>query len=128
VSGLSIIADVNKPEGSRILSIYLSKDGNHIPITSDSKEKFTVAMVSFISEGFDGYTCFSSPDVETLIGLEGALTDTGIMLEILRSDREVGMSEEEDIQRVRARRAILVDEASMLPVVNPRVENRIVYI
>ncbi|KAF5373703.1 hypothetical protein D9758_000954 [Tetrapyrgos nigripes] len=135
VSGLSFTADLNKPEGSRILDAFLNNDactdGSRTAITPQSQEKFTVTMVSFIAEGFDGYTCFSSSsEVETLVGVEGALTDNGIMLEILRGDEEVEMSGEEDVQRARARRVILVpgqDEASGLPVVRPRVEDRILY-
>ena len=42
---------------------------------------YTIAMVSFIASGFDGYHCFK--DEESLVDAEGAMTDTSLMLQIL---------------------------------------------
>ncbi|KIK68220.1 hypothetical protein GYMLUDRAFT_35601 [Collybiopsis luxurians FD-317 M1] len=113
---------------------------------NQEQEHFTVAMVNFIADGFDGYTCFTEADVETVVGEEGAMTDTGIMLEILEEPLENEMKGEEkgvdfeytsnNISRARKKvfvgftgesglNGVGVGNLGGLPIVKPRVEGRI---
>ena len=90
-------------------------------------------MVSFIASGFDGYSWFK--DEETLVGEEGAMTDTNLMLQIFgyslssshEIDSQLGILDETSLGIERARRLIIVgqDEGDGLPVVAPSKDRRI---
>lgn len=128
LSGLAIIADWKNPEGQRVKTISYISDGCKIALEHD--RMYTVAMVDFISSGFDGYSCFQ--DSETLVDTEGAMTDTNMLLEIFKS----GSSSDSDLQDEhtagiqRAKKAIICgcNEIDSLPIVAPRLENRITFI
>ncbi|KDQ13838.1 hypothetical protein BOTBODRAFT_33278 [Botryobasidium botryosum FD-172 SS1] len=124
LSGLSILVDLRRREGSRILSamlpsgVHLGPDGDN----NGGEETYTVAMVSFIGDGFDGYTFFK--DAETLVGVEAGVTDTSLMLRILRGEDPAHHEKDEMVER--ARRAVLItEEEDGLPLVAPVVEGRI---
>ncbi|KAF9077388.1 Metallo-dependent phosphatase-like protein [Rhodocollybia butyracea] len=129
LSGIAIEVDFARPQGSRVRRV-----------TAPLPTTFTVAMSTFIADCFDGYTCFDSSDteVETLVGAEGAMTDTGILLEILElldsgEFPPAELSEEEaDFDRIaRARKKVFVLDGAHgererdLPMVRPRIEGRI---
>lgn len=118
LSGLSILVDLRRHEGSRIMRAVLSSGK---PLLPDSM--YTVTMVSFIAEGFDGYGLFK--DTETLVGIEGAMTDTSLMLRIFRGHADG--SDSADAMVERARNAILVGEQDGLPLVRPGIEKRIAF-
>lgn len=128
LSGMSIDVDFARAEKSRIVRATV---GDRTILSPESKTSspprsftFTVAMVNFIADGFDGYTCFNGPDVETLVGVEGAMSDTGILLEILE---EPPAGEEADFEHIsRARKAVFDDSERDLPLVKPKIEGRIV--
>lgn len=90
-----------------------------IPLSMDIM--YTVTMVSFIAEGFDGYSLFK--DTETLVGVEGAMTDTSLMLRIFRGPDSNTTDEMID----RARSALIVGEEGGLPLVRPGMEKRITF-
>lgn len=94
-------------------------------------------MVSFIAAGFDGYSSFQR--AETIIGEEGAMTDTGLLLKVLgyeshsegfRVEEKQGEGDDVDLGVGRARAAIVVgyDERDGLPVVGPVMDGRIKFI
>ncbi|KAH7906966.1 Metallo-dependent phosphatase [Hygrophoropsis aurantiaca] len=118
LSGLSILVDLRRPEGARILRATL---GSGQRVRSDDQTSYTVTMVGFIAEGFDGYVDFK--EMETLVDVEGAMTDTSLMLQVLRRDSDE--VDETDAMIDRARRTIIVGEKEGLPLVNPKVEGRI---
>lgn len=118
LSGLHIVVDLQRPEGSRILKTTLLSGQ---PLSQSST--YTVTMTSFIAEGFDGFALFRA--TETLVGIEGAMTDTSLMLRIFRGHEEGSDSSEPMIDR--ARDAIVVGEEDGLPLICPRVENRIAF-
>jgi 5'-nucleotidase, C-terminal domain len=135
-SGLRLVASWHRPEGLRVLDAY------YVPLSGpeqkiDQKRSYTIAMVSFIASGFDGYTWFK--DEETLVSEEGAMTDTSLMLQIFRyslsercSDDAGEESEDDETSQgiERARKAIIVakDEADGLPIVGPAVDGRIRFV
>lgn len=103
----------------------------------DRQRTYTIAMVSFIASGFDGYTWFKGE--ETIVGEEGAMTDTNLFLQIFRYSApdeqggDGGEQKEDDETTYgieRARRAIIMDrdEADGLPVVAPTVAGRISFV
>lgn len=118
LSGLSILVDLRRHEGARILRATLSSG---IPLSMDIM--YTVTMVSFIAEGFDGYSLFK--DTETLVGVEGAMTDTSLMLRIFRGPETGSDTTDEMIDR--ARNALIVGEEDGLPLVRPGMEKRITF-
>lgn len=131
-SGLRFAASWRLIEGKRVLGAYYKPPAGHEQVI-DRERRYTVAMVSFIASGFDGYGCFK--DEETLVGEEGAMTDTNLMLQIfgysLSSSHEHGgkgdMLNETTLGIERARRSIIVgqDEGDGLPVVAPTQDGRI---
>jgi len=122
LSGMSIEVDFGRAEGSRILRLTVGET-NIVP--SDSFDHlFTVAMGNFIADGFDGYTCFTEPEVETIVSVEGAMTDTGIMLEILEEPPQ-----ELDADHIsRSRKAVFADAGRGLPLLKPEIQGRIVVV
>jgi len=98
-------------------------------------------MTSFIAEGFDGFACLQRPEVEEIVGKEGAMTDTGILLDVFQAQEKEEKEklgeegDEGDLRRARAREAVLVLsgekdglESNELPVVDPKIEGRILYV
>lgn len=79
VSGLRVIANWRRPEGNRILEVYYHPVSG-LPEKINPERAYTIATVSFIASGFDGYHCFK--DEETLVDAEGAMTDTNLVLQI----------------------------------------------
>lgn len=129
-SGLSIVADWSAPENSRVVSATFHPGCGDQPveILCDGQRSFTVAMVGFIADGFDGYGCFKS--CETLVDEEGAMSDTELLLRVLGYERrEQGMhGDEAGIERART---MVVNEwvgEPRLPVVRPEVEGRIRFV
>ncbi|KAJ6781192.1 hypothetical protein PWT90_05969 [Aphanocladium album] len=126
--GLSMSLDWRLPEGSRVSEIrFHPNNGKAEPLDPD--RMYTVTMVDFIGSGFDGYNCFR--DCETLVDKEGAITDTNMLLEIFKLSRKDGEENEmadqhaEGIQRARA--AIISGHHAEdgLPMVGPKMEDRI---
>jgi 2',3'-cyclic-nucleotide 2'-phosphodiesterase (5'-nucleotidase family) len=129
-SGLSIVADWSAPENSRVVcaTFHPNCGDQPVQISRDVQRSFTVAMVGFIADGFDGYGCFKSCD--TLVDEEGAMSDTELLLRVLGYERrEQGMDgDEAGIER--ARNMVVKDWVGepRLPVVRPEVEGRIRFV
>lgn len=134
-SGLRVAASWRRPEGKRILSaVYKPIVGPEQVINLE--KIYTIAMVSFIASGFDGYSWFK--DEPTLVGEEGAMTDTNLMLQIfgysLSGNHENGgkgdIFDETTLGIERARRCIIVsrDQEFGLPVVAPVRDGRIEFV
>ncbi|KAL8955059.1 MAG: hypothetical protein Q9183_006807 [Haloplaca sp. 2 TL-2023] len=133
LSGLRIAASWARPEGHRLLSAHLSSSnpdhgsGALEPIASSST--YTVAMVSFIAEGFDGYSDLK--EGERVVGEEGAMTDTDLMLGVLGYEKDGEKqrkgNDQTDSAVERARMAVVVGyhERDGLPMVGPVVDGRI---
>ena len=131
LSGLAIVTDFRRPEGSRIISATVISDEHaDSDLTKDSVCPdifYTVAMVSFIADGFDGYTLLRTET--TITNMESAMTDTSLMLQIFRGndhgddvDKE---KDETDIGIDRARATILFGKNNGLPMIQPQVQGRI---
>ncbi|KAF9256827.1 hypothetical protein L218DRAFT_172288 [Marasmius fiardii PR-910] len=130
LSGMSVCVDLDRPEGSRVLSIRLdSLPGKVITHSSTEAElHFTipVTMTLFIGDGFDGFLCLRDNEeskVRTVVGFEGAMSDTGLLLQIFR-DKDKDLDDE---GLKRARQAIVVGNQSNLQMINTCVEERIVF-
>ncbi|EGN97255.1 hypothetical protein SERLA73DRAFT_169647 [Serpula lacrymans var. lacrymans S7.3] len=136
LSGLSIKVDSCRPVGSRILTACLVRSHSSIP--SLVPQTYTVAMVNFIAEGFDGYTLFR--DAPVIVSVEGAMTDTALLLQIFQGNvhascgegtllSEYGCNKGEDKTDAaidRARAAVVVGRTeNSLPIVRPHVQGRI---
>jgi 5'-nucleotidase len=131
LSGLAIVTDFRLPEGSRILSATVisnnraASDPHKGPIRTDTF--YTVAMASFIADGFDGYTLFQTEP--TIVNVESATTDTSLMLKIFRGNshnNDIGRNKDEtDIAIDRARATVLVGSNDGLPAIQPQVQGRI---
>ncbi|KAL3961233.1 hypothetical protein ACCO45_002756 [Purpureocillium lilacinum] len=134
-AGLTVVADWRKPEGSRVLEVWAcpdkTKPETRSRICRGDGRSFTIAMIAFIAEGFDGYTCFK--DQETLVTEEGAITDTQLLLRTLGygHDEETNSHDEavdEDEARFKRAREHIVTKWDRLglPIVSPVIEGRIV--
>ncbi|ESK87751.1 cyclic-nucleotide 2-phosphodiesterase [Moniliophthora roreri MCA 2997] len=128
-SGLSILVDLGQPEGSRILEATLGKAAKRIAhgmIESELDFSVSVAMSAFIGDGFDGFFCMrDDPNggVHTLVGFEGAMSDTGLLLQLFRKDR--GVQDDEGLSRARRAITLCSDDESGLLVINPSLDGRI---
>ncbi|KAI1859841.1 hypothetical protein JX265_010290 [Neoarthrinium moseri] len=131
VSGLSISVNWHHEEGDRILSIFHHPRQNPAPYPLQHDRMYTVAMTNFIAAGFDGYSCFES--TETMIDVEGAMTDTNLLLEVFggaftsrdRVDGELNDNTTAGLMRARKEIVIAYNESDGLPVIRPRLEGRI---
>lgn len=112
VSGLHFTYNLRHPEGQRILQVT----HEHEPL--DHGRFYTVTMTSFIAAGFDGYECLA--DAESLVDSEAAMTDTSLLLRILRHDGG------DDIV-IRAREAVVAGTKDSLPLLAPVTSGRIVH-
>ncbi|KAH7929948.1 Metallo-dependent phosphatase [Leucogyrophana mollusca] len=120
LSGLSILVDLRRSEGGRIMRAMLDSGEQ---IRANDQTMYTVAMVSFIADGFDGYVDFKQ--METLVDVEGAMTDTSLMLQVLRGNG--GDLDNTEVMVERARKTVVVAEEDGLPLVDPKIENRITF-
>lgn len=129
-SGLSIVADWSAPENSRVLCATFHPGCGDPPvqISRDVKQSFTVAMVGFIADGFDGYGCFK--DCDTLVGEEGAMSDTELLLRVLGYERAEQEMDGDEAGIERARKMVIKEWVGepRLPVVRPEVEGRIRFV
>ncbi|KAL8688923.1 MAG: hypothetical protein Q9224_004766 [Gallowayella concinna] len=140
LSGLRIRASWSLPSMHRLLSAhFLPHDDSAPSVPIDAKQTYTVAMVSFIAAGFDGYV--DMVDTETLVGEEGAMTDTALMLRIMGYENEQGgpgeeekkeshRDDETDAGIQRARKAVLIGHHlhDSLPIVGPKEDGRIEFL
>lgn len=128
LSGLSVSLDWERPEGHRISDIRFHAQTGSID-TLKLDRAYTVAMVNFIGSGFDGYTCFL--DSETLVGAEGGITDTNLLLEIFKStegEKSGHVIKDQHRDGIRRARAAIFrgyHQNDSLPVVGPVLEGRI---
>ncbi|KAL7752114.1 hypothetical protein RI367_002644 [Sorochytrium milnesiophthora] len=77
LSGLHIAVDLSKPEGQRILSAtWNSAD----PL--DPEHAYTVAMVNFIADGFDGYDMLRGAEHAVTVE-DGGITESALLLDVL---------------------------------------------
>lgn len=135
ISGLRFVANWRLSEGKRVLGAYYKPLSGPEQVINPER-KYTIAMVSFIASGFDGYSCFK--DEETVVGEEGAMTDTKLMLQIfgysLSSCQGNGgkgdMLDETTLGINRARKCIIVgkDKEDGLPFVAPTQNKRIEFV
>ncbi|KAL2814698.1 Metallo-dependent phosphatase-like protein [Aspergillus cavernicola] len=133
ISGLRVVANWQRPEWSRVINVLLERpDGGLEPL--DPTRTYTVAMPSFIAQGYDGFTWFST--LETIVNQEAAMTDTGLLLNMFGHGE--GLSHEGDssensghamgIRRARALIVVGQSPSDSLPIVRPVVEDRIRFI
>lgn len=130
LSGLSLYVDLRRPNGNRVLRATLDSGVELIDGSMTGPDLYhTVAIGDFLGQGFDGYVGLAV--AETLVDAEGAMTDTALILSVLRGERdelEAGrMEDDTDDKLKRARKAIVVGLREGLPVVKPELENRIVF-
>ncbi|KAK2756668.1 hypothetical protein FQN54_005113 [Arachnomyces sp. PD_36] len=157
VSGLRVVASWRRKEGSRILEVYYKPVSGALQ-KIDPERSYTIAMVSFIASGFDGYYCFK--DEETVVDTEGAMTDTSLVLQIFgytleeedRSGTDSIYDKEDDgvdtnggggtplleegendktergIQRAREAIIVGVNDVDGLPIVSPGIDDRLKFV
>ncbi|GAD99970.1 2,3-cyclic-nucleotide 2-phosphodiesterase [Paecilomyces variotii No. 5] len=132
-SGLRLVASWKAQQGRRILEAsFITSSGT--PRRIEQTRKYTVAMVSFIASGFDGYTCFK--DEETVVSEEGAMTDTSLLLQIFgyetrdQSGCEILIKDSTADAISRARAAIVVghNDRDHLPIIGPALDGRIKFL
>ncbi|KAL4954639.1 Metallo-dependent phosphatase-like protein [Aspergillus filifer] len=129
ISGLRVVADWKRPEGSRIVDVHVERpDGSSESL--DPIRSYTVAMPTFIAHGYDGFTWFSQ--AETIVGEEAAMTDSGLLLAIFGHGEESSGGSESahiiGIERARAQIVIGYNPSDSLPIVKPVIEDRIRFV
>lgn len=128
VAGLCFSFDWLHPEGERCSEIKTTSQSGTTVDLEDGR-LYTVTMVTFIASGFDGYSCFEG--AETVVSSESAMTDTNLLLEVLRASyiHSTGdtASMDYDASVARAGKSIVhrMHEVDGLPVVRPSKECRI---
>lgn len=130
LSGMSLHVDLRQPTGRRVLRATLDSGQELIDGSMNGPNAYhTVAMGDFLGQGFDGYVGLAV--AETLVNTEGAMTDTALILSVLRGEGdhpEAGRMEDDTDEKLkRARKAIVVGLREGLPVVKPELENRIIF-
>lgn len=131
ISGLRMVASWQRPEGSRVVDIFLEKpDGRFEPL--ELARTYTVTMPGFIAQGFDGFSWF--PQMETIVGEEAAMTDSGLLLAMLGHNEELADGDSDHnahatgIERARALTIVGQNPSDFLPIVSPVVEDRIKFV
>ncbi|KAL2866638.1 bifunctional metallophosphatase/5'-nucleotidase [Aspergillus lucknowensis] len=132
ISGLRMVASWQRPEGTRVIDVHVEgPDGTLEPL--DPNRTYTVAMPSFIAQGYDGFTWFAT--LETVVGEEAAMTDTGLLLTMLGHGEESsdGVYSENGAHALGIERARTVtvggqNPLDRLPVVKPVVDGRIRFV
>ncbi|KAL4881356.1 Metallo-dependent phosphatase-like protein [Aspergillus karnatakaensis] len=131
LSGLKMVASWQRPEWSRVIDVLFEKpDGTWEALDPD--RTYTVAMPSFIAQGYDGFVWFSK--TETIVGDEAAMTDIGLLLGIFGHGEESHEGEQEvsphamGIERARATIVKGHNPGDSLPIVRPVVEDRIRFV
>ncbi|KAL4797213.1 Metallo-dependent phosphatase-like protein [Aspergillus venezuelensis] len=129
ISGLRVVADWKRSQGSRIVDVHVERpDGSFEPL--DPVRSYTVAMPTFIAQGYDGFTWFSQ--AETIVGEEAAMTDSGLLLAIFGHREESSGGDESahtvGVERARAQIVVGYNTSDSLPLVKPVVEDRIRFI
>ncbi|KAF3900196.1 2,3-cyclic-nucleotide 2-phosphodiesterase [Trichophyton interdigitale] len=140
VSGMRFKASWQRPEGSRVLGAFFEHKTGELEDINPGRS-YTIAMVSFIATGFDGYDCFKAE--ETLVDAESAMTDTSLMLQIFRHSRKSNHANEKvedkndaegddktEMGVKRAMEAIITgyDDIDGLPIVSPVLDNRLTFV
>jgi 5''-nucleotidase/2'',3''-cyclic phosphodiesterase and related esterases len=132
VSGLHVVATWKRKAGNRVIDIFLKAPGTELE-KLDPARMYTVALVGFITRGYDGYTWF--PEEETIVNEEAAMKDTSLMLRIFGHGEEVSDGDQSKNDRhvkgiEKARKATIVGRnvSDGLPSVNPRVDDRVRFI
>ena len=131
ISGLRMVASWQRPEGSRVVDIFLEKpDGRFEPL--ELARTYTVTMPGFIAQGFDGFSWF--PQMETIVGEEAAMTDSGLLLAMLGHSEELAEGGSDHnahatgIERARTLTIVGQNPSDFLPIVSPVVEDRIKFV
>ncbi|KAL4930746.1 bifunctional metallophosphatase/5'-nucleotidase [Aspergillus undulatus] len=130
ISGLRVVANWQQPEWSRIVDVLVERpDGSLEPL--DPVRTYTVAMPSFIAQGYDGFDWFR--DQEAIVGEEAAMTDAGLLLAVFgHGEESEGGSENsahaQGIERARAVAVVDHSPVDSLPIVRPEVEDRIRFV
>lgn len=126
-----MVASWQRPEGSRVVDIFLEKpDGRFEPL--ELARTYTVTMPGFIAQGFDGFSWF--PQMETIVGEEAAMTDSGLLLAMLGHNEELADGDSDHnahatgIERARALTIVGQNPSDFLPIVSPVVEDRIKFV
>ncbi|DAA76892.1 TPA_exp: putative 5'-nucleotidase [Trichophyton benhamiae CBS 112371] len=148
VSGMRFKASWQRPEGSRVLESFFEPKAGELEEINPGRT-YTIAMVSFIATGFDGYDCFKAE--ETLVDAESAMTDTSLMLQIFRHSRksnsvqnrvtnnadgnvearsDAAGDDKTEMGVKRAMEAIITgyDDIDGLPIVSPDIDNRLTFV
>ncbi|EIM83023.1 Metallo-dependent phosphatase [Stereum hirsutum FP-91666 SS1] len=129
LSGMSLLVDLRQPNGNRVLRATLDSGQELIEGSMNGPKAYhTVAMVDFLGQGFDGYVGLAV--AETLVDAEGAMTDTALIMSVLRGENDPEaerMEDDTEDKLKRARVAIVVGFREGLPVVKPESENRIIF-
>ncbi|KAL4865846.1 hypothetical protein BDV12DRAFT_173790 [Aspergillus spectabilis] len=132
VSGLKFVASWQRPEGSRVIEILVEgQDGRFEPLDLD--RTYTVALPSFIAQGYDGFTWLSQ--LKIIVGEEAAMSDTNLLLHIFGHGEESSHEGDPEnsphtmgIERARALVVVGHNPTDSLPIVRPIVENRIRFV
>jgi 2',3'-cyclic-nucleotide 2'-phosphodiesterase (5'-nucleotidase family) len=131
LSGLRTLVHWICPEGQRIKDIHFLPGNGRGVESLDRNRFYTVAMSSFISSGFDGYTCLT--DAEIIVDVEGAMTDTDLMLQVFKGALKPGETNAREVADkttaglARAREAVIKrwHEGDRLPIVGPVLDRRV---
>ena len=134
ISGITFNIDRQAPVGSRVHDVYHAPGhtcGTAAPpapkVPLDGDGEYTISVIAFIAEGFDGYTLFK--DAPILVDEEGAMTDSSLLLQVFRRNTHDVYERESGVSIDRAQAAIILGRtADGLPFVSPSVQGRIRYI
>ncbi|KAN0078303.1 Metallo-dependent phosphatase-like protein [Tylopilus felleus] len=104
------------PVGSRVHAVHFAPAPTVPRVPWNGETEYTVSMIAFIAEGFDGYI-----HMPALVDKEGAMTDSSLLLQVFRRDAFDVYARKSGVSIDRARAAIILGStASGLPFVNPR--------
>ncbi len=92
VSGLRFTFDARRPAGSRVTEVMVGGQ----PL--DERRNYTIALTHFVAAGGDGYEMFRG--ARYLIEEEGAQIDANIVMEAVKTAREIAPQTEGRIRRL----------------------------
>ncbi|KAL4997259.1 Metallo-dependent phosphatase-like protein [Aspergillus recurvatus] len=126
VSGLRVVASWHRPEWSRVVDVSFQRpDGVLEPLNPD--RTYTVAMPSFIAQGYDGFSWFAQ--LETVVNEEAAITEVDLLLAIFgHEESSDGDIHAMGIERARVVTVVGQNPSDSLPIVKPVVEDRIRFV
>ncbi|TPX59627.1 hypothetical protein PhCBS80983_g02354 [Powellomyces hirtus] len=124
LSGLGITVNLAYPAGQRVISAHHHPATASHPSALDPSRVYSVAMINFIADGFDGYDSLKA--AEHSVNTESGVSENAMLMQVFADPGSDACEQDEGARR--AREALVKRTRDGLPAVAPVVEGRIIFV